>query len=179
MQPDPGALGEAAAPARRDIIGVVPQARRRQLPRRLALDGDAGDADGAAPGFRRPVGMRHAAAMDEGELGALDDDAAQAGRKTARGGAVHHHFGDRELALERLAARFEIDRVGEAFLLGVAGSGGGLGPDLDRDPPRDRRLRGGAHPGGAGLRPELQKDSFLYRGLKHRRRPASTSGRRT
>ena len=63
------------------------------------------------------------AAADEGELRRLDDDAAQVAGIAARGGAVDHHFGDRELALERLAARLEIDGVGEAILLGALGLG--------------------------------------------------------
>src|SRR4051812_43160985 len=106
MLADPGGFGEAVAPARGHVIGMVPEAIRRQQPRRLALEGDAGDADGAAPGLRAAIGVGYAAAADERELGALDDDAAQAGGIAAGGGAVHHHLGNGELALERLAARF-------------------------------------------------------------------------
>ena len=102
------------------------------------------------------VGAREAAAADEGELRLLGDDGAQVGRIAARGGAVQHHFGDRELALDRLAARLEINRVGEAFLLAVGGVDGRISEDelgeaaaalpaLRRREPGAGVLRAGSH----------------------------------
>ena len=73
------------------------------------------------------IGARDHAAADEGELRGLADDAADRRRIAAGGGAVEHHLGDRELAFERLAARLEIDRAGEAMLLGAARCRGGVG----------------------------------------------------
>ena len=65
--------------------------------------------------------VRHVVA-GEGELAGvaavrvLIDDAADAVRIEAREHAVHHHLRDRDLAALRLAARLEIDRIGEALL---------------------------------------------------------------
>jgi hypothetical protein len=47
----------------------------------------------------------------------------------AGGGAVQHHLGDGELALDRLAAGFEINRIGEAFLLAVGRVDAGISED--------------------------------------------------
>ena len=76
----------------------------------------------------------------EGELAGemavrvLIDDAADVVRIVAREHAVHHHLRDRDLPAHRLAARLEIDRVGEALL--------GLGARLDVEAePLGRALR--------------------------------------
>ena len=51
----------------------------------------------------------------------LIDDAADRVGIFAGERAVEHHLGDRHLAAHGLAARFEIDRLGQAFLrLGAA-----------------------------------------------------------
>src|SRR3546814_2599649 len=63
--------------------------------------------------------LRHLAAAHETELAALEDDAAIAGREAARFGAIDDDTCDRKLAGERFAARFEIDRAGQAAQLGV------------------------------------------------------------
>src|SRR3954469_8481253 len=57
-------------------------------------------------------GADHALAQGIPRL--LVDDLAQRAREEARRLAVHGHLGDRELAGDRLAARFEIDVAGEA-----------------------------------------------------------------
>ena len=82
------------------------------------------------------------AAADERELRRLHDDAAQGRGILARGGAVHHHLGDRELALERLAPRLEIDRVGKTILLGAIGVGRGLLGDQRIERPARGMARG-------------------------------------
>ena len=72
VQPDAGVALETAAPARADIIGVIPEhVVRKHAP--LAGLGDAGDGDGAAPGLAIAVGGRNDAAADEGELRRLAD----------------------------------------------------------------------------------------------------------
>lgn len=142
VRADPVRTGKPAAPARRDIIGVVPQDVAGQQPARPGHS-DAGHRDRAAPGLRAAVGGRDLAAADEGELGALDDDAAQGRGIAARRRPVQHHLGDRELALDRFAARLEIDGVGEAILLGPAGLGGGQSLDLGLERTRQRRLDAG------------------------------------
>ena len=54
-------------------------------------------------------------------------------REAAGAGAVDHHFGDGELAGERLALRFPIDGAGEAVGLGVGGLAAGMiGDQLGR-----------------------------------------------
>jgi hypothetical protein len=80
-----------------------------------------------------------AAAADEGELAALLDDSAQGRREPARAGAVDDHFGDAELAGERLALRFPIDGAGEAF--------------MPRSESPESRARIGEAPTGFGQRP--------------------------
>ena len=72
------------------------------------------------------------AVAGEGELAGelavrvLVDDAADVVRIEAREHPVHHHLRDRDLAALGLAARFEIDRLGEALLgLGALPSGRG------------------------------------------------------
>src|SRR5205807_3608954 len=46
----------------------------------------------------------------------LVHDAANIARIVTREGAVHDHLRHRDLAAHRLAARFEINRIGKAFL---------------------------------------------------------------
>src|SRR4051794_3101507 len=150
---DPGAL---AAPGGGDVVGVVPKDIGSDLGGEV-LAGDLGDGERAVPGVARRVRRREAAGADERELGVLGDDPADARRIDPGAGAVQNYLGDGELAFEALAARLEIDRLGEAELLLVlvaevdegedevlerpsAGGGKGLGRGL-----------GGRLPGGGLL----------------------------
>ena len=65
----------------------------------------------------------------ERELRMLLDDAAPVGRVAARSGTVHHHAGDRELAVKAFATRFEIDRGGKAIGLLVERRAGAVAVD--------------------------------------------------
>ena len=69
------------------------------------------------------------------------------GRIAARAGPVQHHFGDRELPFEALAARFEIDRAGQAILLGGKRVAGGMGFNHARQRARARRFGRGSWSG--------------------------------
>ena len=83
-------------------------------------------ATARVPGGAAAVDLGDAAAADEGELARLGHHLADGGAEAAGLDPVEDHFGDRELALERLAARFEIDGAGEAIELLVAGVGAGM-----------------------------------------------------
>src|SRR3546814_1899519 len=105
------------APARLDIARVKEErARGGILP--AAVAGDLCDRNGLVP-QRRVAHRGHPAAAHEAELALLKHDAAQALREAARLRAVDHDMRDRELAGKRLAARFEIDRAGEAAQFGI------------------------------------------------------------
>ena len=80
---------------------------------------------GAIPHVRLGDHIANAVA-GEGELARqmtvriLIDHAAHGSRIVAREHAVHHHLRDRDLAADRLAPRFEVDRFGKTlFLLGA------------------------------------------------------------
>ena len=104
-QPPAGATGVAWKKSAR---GAAPSARSCMR--------DLGDRDGLAPVARRPTGgggIRPPRTKENWPR--WRDDAADGRGETARAGAVDDHFGDGELAGERLALRFPIDRAGEAF----------------------------------------------------------------
>ena len=83
---------------------------------------DAGNGNGGAPLaiFRRSGDNP---AMHKGKLAALAQYAANAGRKAARFGAVHHDIGNRQLSFERFGARFIIDGGGEAAMFRAIDAG--------------------------------------------------------
>jgi hypothetical protein len=106
--------------------------------------------------------------VDERELARLRDDRAVVARIAARGCAIDDHRADRELAVERLASRLEVDRLGEALQVarqrrvghrldqsGERGGVGGmrlrkrLGDFLGVEP---RRVFGGGFDGGGRRR---------------------------
>ena len=106
--------GEVVPPRRRDIIGVVPKHVGRNARNDIGR-GERGDRLRLAPRVGLGVDERELAVADERELRRLLDRRAPARRISARGGAVHDDAGDRELAFDRFAARFEIDRGGQAI----------------------------------------------------------------
>src|SRR3546814_16075191 len=65
-------------------------------------------------------------------LGAVLHHAVDRFGEVLRGDTVHHHVGHRELSLERLAARFEVDVLGEAGQLLV--QLGGIRGEAAREP---------------------------------------------
>ena len=105
------------APAGRNIARVEEQRVADGRVLEVLVD-DLGDRDRRLP---LPVVVRHVrqrAAVDEGELAALEQHAAIGRREAAAAlGAVGDDLADRELAGERLALRFEIDARGEALEL--------------------------------------------------------------
>ena len=109
----------------RVVVGRLGHFRHPQL----AVEHVAGDVLGARPGVGLGDDVRNAVA-GEGELagivavGILVNDAADVVWIKRREHAVHHYLRDRDLAAHRFAARFEIDRVGEAlFRFGALGAG--------------------------------------------------------
>src|SRR6188508_1298928 len=83
VQADLGVAGEAAAPARVYIVGVIPENVLRQQAPGAGL-GDAGNGHGLAPRFRPAIRRRDDAVADEGELPGLGDDVADRRRVAAR-----------------------------------------------------------------------------------------------
>src|SRR3546814_20885529 len=106
------------APAGPDIARVEEE-RTGRLGLPLIVAGDLGDGDRVRPWAARFADLLHLAAAHETELAALEDDAAIAGREAARFGAIDDETCERKHAGERSAARFEIERAGQAQPTGV------------------------------------------------------------
>src|SRR6476620_6262391 len=86
----------------------------------VAVD-DPGDRHGGLPLAIFVADVRKPAAMDEGELPALEQDAAVGRRKASAAlRAVCDHLADRQLPGERLALRFEIDARRKALELAAS-----------------------------------------------------------
>ena len=108
----------ALAPARLDVAGVEEgRIARFALPQSLMRD--LRNCDRAFPRCRAGGRLRHAVPAHEGELPLLAHHAAIGLGEAAILGAVDDHLRDRQLAIELLAARLEIDRTGKAVQLGI------------------------------------------------------------
>src|SRR5665647_128644 len=132
-----------------DVVRVVMRGCADVADVGLAFEYFAGDALGDAPGLRLRD-LERLALAGEGELASLvavpvlEHDAADArGVKAARD-AVQHNLRHRRLALFRLAAGFEIDRLREAMLLAARLA--------LRDQRRIVRAVAARHDGGMGRR---------------------------
>ena len=99
-----GAVGHGA--------GAAGQHQARELLAALARDARSS----SCPSARR----RHRRTGSRGRAGALVGHAADGLGEAAVVDAVQHHLGHGDLAVERLAARLEVDRLREALPLGVA-----------------------------------------------------------
>ena len=120
----PDSAIEDVIPDRRDAGQAPARARPAGVEEERLRRAAVGEVAGRRCGRWRPPcasRARPAAAAGCGRrgrrrIGRLADDAADVEREAAGAGAVDDHFGDGELAGERLALGFEIDRAGEAFV---------------------------------------------------------------
>ena len=147
MIPDRRHAGRGASPAGRGGRGRRARAarRRRRGPASRSGRSPPRSASRASPTGGCGIWPRR---TKENWL-RLADDAADGRGEAARLGAVDDHFGDGELAGERLALRFPIDGAGEALGLGVGGLAAGIIGDqigeaaiVARRARRSRRPRG-------------------------------------